>query len=566
MDFKVYYNENKASILATVKQEYVDKFIEQSKLSDDNKTIDMVFVIDKSGSMEDNLSADGTSSYGKYNSKSKSSTVLSALSQSVDYLKILSKNNHKIRLSVISFDNNSNVLLDKLLVDDTPLFNTAFNSIKHYLHPDGGTDIFKALKFTVAHVESILQTNSIDNVNIFVMTDGYHNNKQENSGMVEYFKSIPYRNKFMGMGIGNATEYDAELLDRLFTKLKGSPSAVELSDNISSDTFGACSNVISDFKITFEDFGSSQLYTPVNTTKTEDSISVSLDRIDFSQKLIFSFDNKDGFTTPLKMKVSYKNSLDNSEETTEKVLSEGEKNDEINDKINKLCHYVHDFMLISKSTFTQKENKEKTNALIDEFASWKKEERTGDVGELWTANEMIVLNHKKELEKYVDLVSYTAYTRVCSKQADSTISVGLTPSLSRQASSTVHAKYSNHQHAQNSVQIPEEIDFDEGVIGPAISPKLQHPWNSPDLKLVRQNACTVDLNELGPSSSGNLSTVPEEGTYASTISSLGKNLNTVWGNITPPDILPPVNLRSATSNPYGKEEDSNDYKQGSLDI
>ena len=581
MDFKVYYNNNKASIFASIKSEYVDTFVEKS--GDDTKIIDMVFVIDKSGSMNDGFKdKPQVHSPGNFfgfnkNHQSKSSTVVSALSQSVDYLKILSKNNHKIRLTVIGFDEECHMLLDKVIVEDTPVFNIAFNSIKYKLHPDGGTDIYKTLKFTKNHVDELLETNTIENVNIFVMTDGYNNNTKENGSMIEFFKSIPYKHRFVGMGIGNVTDYDNELLDRLFDKLKGSPSANELSDNISSDTFGACSSVLSDFNITFSDYEGSKFYSQVDVKVNEEdkTMTFSSDRIDFSQKLIFSFENEEGFKTPIKMKVSYKNLLEKTDVSFEQELSSGETNDDNNSKIHTLCSVVSDFKNIFKSVYSQKENKEKTQTLLDKLSEWKKEDRTGDfseLGELWTANEDIITNHKKELEKYVDQTSYTAYTRVCSKQAQTTLSVGLTPSLSRTASNTVQAKYStpsgggHQQHNQHSAQIPEEIDFDNviGVSAPVLS-SPKYPWNSPSLKLTRQPACSSGLEEigLGPSVSGALSTLPEETyTSTSTISSLAANLNTFVP--TPPSKS--FNLRSGTSHPYGKEEDSNDYKNSSLNI
>jgi hypothetical protein len=570
MDFKVYYNKNKASILAGFQQDYVDKFIEKS---DDDKITDMVFVIDKSGSMEDRFISDKQSFSFSTSSQSKSQVVLSALGHSVDYLKILSKNNHKIRLSVISFDENVNLLLDKIMVEDTPVFDIAFNSIKQYLYPNGGTNIFKALQFTKSHVDTILQTNSdANNVNIFVMTDGYNNKKEDNVTMVEFFKSVPYRNRFIGMGIGNATDYDAELLDRLFTKLKGSPSAVELSDNISSDTFGACSTVLTNFKIVFEDFGNSNFYTPVNFEKKDDKISIFLDRVDFSQKLIFSFDNKDEFSTPIKMKVSYKNSIVNKDEIHEIILNSGEIDDTINDRINTLTHIVNDFLEITKSPLSHKENLTKTKEILEKFSTWSKEDRNGDIGDMWTANENIVINHNKELNKYVDLTSYTAYSRVCSKQVEATVSAGLTPSLSRQASNNVHTRYHSssaqpqkHQSHVTSTQIPEDIDFDASEYTDLVGTPIVEPnifSSPPNIKLERQNACTVDLSNLvGPSRS--LSTLSEE-SYQESLSSVTKNLNNVWGPSSITNNIPAtINLRSATSNPLGKEVDSNNYKQSS---
>lgn len=536
MDFKVFYNKDKASIIASFKQDYIDEFIQKA---DNDKIIDMVFVIDKSGSMEDRFIPN------KYNYKtslqSKSQVVLSALSQSVEYLKILSKHNHKIRLSIISFDENANLLLDKVLVEDSSVFNIRFNDIKYNLRPNGGTDIFKALQFTKSHVDTILQTNSnIENINIFIMTDGYNNDKNNSVSMVEFFKSITYYNRFTGMGIGNATDYDAELLDRLFIKLKTSPSASELSDNISSDTFGACSTALTNFKIVFEDYGNSEFYTPMNFEKKDDTIVVSLDKVDFSQKLIFSFDNKDEFSTPIKMKISYKNCIENKLELYETILNTGEINDSINNKINILTHNISDFIKISNSSLSYKDNLDKTKDLLDKFSSWNKEDRFGDIGDIWTANETIVFNHKNELDKYADLQSYVAYSKVHSKQLETTISIGLTPELSRQISDNVYTKYSGGEIISNEKSlnnhIPEDIDYDESFNANYFAPQETNNF-------FRQN--TLDLpnlitpvRELSPydtpspldthspfSPRKKIPIVPKKNSISETLDSVAKNLS-----------------------------------------
>ncbi len=538
MNFKAYYNTNKASVIAGFQQDYIDKFIEKSD-DTDSKFTDMVFVIDKSGSMEDTFS---------FKKEKKSKIVLSALNHSVNYLKILSRNNHKIRLSVISFDENPNLLLDKIFVDDTPDFNFSFDTVKVNLKSQGGTDIYKALQFTTNHVETILQTNNnIDNVNIFIMTDGYNNNKNDNAPMVDFFKSIPYRNRFVGMGIGNATDYDVELLDRLFIKLKGSPSAIELSDNISSDTFGACSCVATDLNIIFEDYGDSKFYSPINFEKKDDKIYISLDKVDLSQKLIFSFDNTSGFSSLIKMKVSYKNIIEDKEESFEMFLNTGENNDSINDKINTLTHNIHEFVEITKSSLSHKDNQQKTDKLISKFFEWNQSERSGDLADIWTANENIVLNHKNELDKYVDLQSYNAYTRMYSKQIENTINIGVSPALARQFSDNICVKYKSEEYNKISKKIPEEIDFDGLDLKCPDAPRMS-----------RQSSCQYNYNELSELSDPLLTRelsplAPYDSViYREAVTSITKNLYSAF------DLVAEDNgLKSPSPNNYTQSNDLN---------
>ena len=479
MDFKLYYNKNKASIIAGFEQSYIDEYIKNENTTpDDNKIVDIVFVIDISSSMDDRFYDSINTNTIKSmhnNQQSKNAVVIASLMNTINYLKILSKNNHKIRLSIISFNENSSLFLDKVLVEDSLVFDNIFKKIREKLYPWGGTDIYKALLFTKNHVDTILTTNTdTNNINIFVMTDGYNNNKDDNVSMVEFFRSIPYYDRFVGFGIGNATDYDAELLDRLFKTLKGSPSALELTDNITSGAFGACSTVLTNFNIVFENVGNSEFYSPLNFEKKDDTITVKLDRVDFSQKFIFSFDNNDESVNLIKMKVSYKTNIKNKTQDIENnqevyfeiFLNTGENNDINNDRINALTHYIHDFIKITNSSLTQKENQEQTQELISKFFSWPKEDRTGDIGNMWTANENIVINHKLELDKYVDLLSYNAYTKICTKQLTRTVTEGRTPSFARQATEDINTRYSSDInilpiHNNLTSQIPENINMDD---------------------------------------------------------------------------------------------------------
>ena len=134
MDFKLYYNKNKASIIAGFEQSYIDEYIKNENTTpDDNKIVDIVFVIDISSSMDDRFYDSINTNTIKSmhnNQQSKNAVVIASLMNTINYLKILSKNNHKIRLSIISFNENSSLFLDKVLVEDSLVFDNIFKKIR----------------------------------------------------------------------------------------------------------------------------------------------------------------------------------------------------------------------------------------------------------------------------------------------------------------------------------------------------------------------------------------------------------------------------------------------------
>lgn len=459
MEFLTYVDTNKVSILGKIPFEYSENFLQNATIS--AETIDLIFVIDTSGSMQDILGGDKFK-YNFFNQpsntvKSKATIVCEALKKCIEYLQVLSQNNQKIRLSLISFKEESHLIFDKVEVNDSEEFNKKISNISSLLKPSGGTNIFKALKKSDELITEILKINKIENINVFVMTDGYNTFEHENKDMIDFFQNYPYKNRFLGMGIGNVTDYDNKLLDSLFSNLKGSPSSQELTDNIISDTFGACSKVFTNFNLTFHNIGELKYYGPLDLKYNEDKSKLMFhsDSIDFSQKFIFTFESDKDITHPIVMDISYYNIISKENVNDSKILSTGLEDKLTLDRINTLCKLISEYKELFSKTISHAENIDKTKAMLTKYESWNEEDRIGDIGDLWKVNEAMVKNHLSELQKYVDYKSYEAYTNIQQKQTSITVSVGLSPALSRNASEGVSQNYSASR--QKSCPVPEDI-------------------------------------------------------------------------------------------------------------
>ncbi len=491
MEFKHYYSNNKVSVVGSVSSEYSEAFLKS--VSNSDKTIDLIFTIDTSGSMQECLGLGyygggalnaGHYHFGAYNtSKSKSKIVCNALMRCIEYLQVLAKNGNKIRLSVISFKESSNVVIDKLEISESEDCIKVISQLEHMLMPEGGTDIYKALIKSKEQIEDVLKTNTIDNVSVFVMTDGHNSTIQDNPKMVEFFKSCEYKDRFIGIGIGNITDYDNVLMNQLFENLKGSPSSEELTDNIISDTFGACSTVFKDFQIVFQNIKDYKYYTPLEIKKTEtNQLIYNSNSVDFSQKFIFTFENDVDFESPISMEVSYFNLVKKEKFSEIILLNTGIVDDETSlNKVNVLCKLVDEFKKMSQSFIKYEDNLVSTQKMLEKFSEWKEDERSGIIGELWTANESIVKNHQTELKKYNHVELYAQYSGVLSKQTSNTMGVGRAPTVTRAISGGVVQQYSSGVAVGHTKSNPIPTEYDESIYN-------IHPAISPFGRMQRQNA------------------------------------------------------------------------------
>ncbi len=442
MEFTSYLGENNISIIGTIPETYTDSFIKNTV--QDDKIIDLVFVIDTSGSMDSGLG----NSFLKGNKYSKSKLVQNAVNKSIEYMKVLSDNKHQIRLSIISFKEYSETIIDKLMVTNNSTFNEYVSILTTKLSPTGGTDIYKALQHTDTLVQSILTTNSKDNINIIVMTDGHNNKSDENTSLVDFFKSLDYKDRFIGMGIGNVNDYDAVLLNNLFDNLKCSASGEELNDNIIAEAFGACSTVFTDFQIVFTNVDKNNFFSPIKLEFENNNAILNIKNIDFSQTLIFNINKTD---IPVTMKVSYNNLISNSKYENTFNCNDGVLSPVFNSQIEIICKQMDRFNKIFVQNIPYNENLDITKNIIEEFAKIK--DRTGKIGELCIANESIVKNHYNELLKYKDMKSYFNYSNLANKTVNTTVNVGKSPMILRSTSENVSRIYST-----KSCPIPDDFE------------------------------------------------------------------------------------------------------------
>jgi Mg-chelatase subunit ChlD len=103
MDFSVYYSDKHTSILAKVPEELIAEYMEKYK---NNEIVDMIFVIDTSGSMEGS----------RINSVKKTIGVLVETLSINDTITLVGFNSKtKIIMSSITIDNtNRNMIIEKI--------------------------------------------------------------------------------------------------------------------------------------------------------------------------------------------------------------------------------------------------------------------------------------------------------------------------------------------------------------------------------------------------------------------------------------------------------------------
>lgn len=256
MDFKKYTNITESEegkpfynfgAYIGCKPNIVEDFITNMKNDTNINDIDIIFVIDKSGSMNDCLK-DSTNLMN-----TKSAIVYMIIEKITNYLQILAKNGRNIYMTFIPFNDFSTVTNFRLKVEDSAEFVNEIHSLRQKITPMGGTDIFNALKKTNETIDKIktINSNSLDNIFTFMMTDGYHSNPTSVKNMIKYFTgdepeegfttSQPSYGLGMGNGMGNFNNWPIHL-----NSYAASPFSVQptIQSNVTG-TPGAASHLAS---------------------------------------------------------------------------------------------------------------------------------------------------------------------------------------------------------------------------------------------------------------------------------------------------------------------------------
>lgn len=427
--------ENNLSMFIETSEEYIKTFI-MNKIMENTSVIDIILTVDRSGSMGTSLS---------YKAQNKMNIVVNAIKSCIQYLQTLINKGKNIRLSLIAFDEES-----ELIVDACTNPSDEISKIETALLPSSATDIGKAIDMTNEHIKKLALTNNITNIHAIILTDGYHNSKTITSSEIENkFKLCEFIDCYSGIGIGQITDYDSTFLMNMFTKFSGAPTNNELYDTIIGNVFNATSIIYSDFQIEITNINNSIICSPIiSPMPFKDGIYKS-DSVDFSQKFYFTIKNIDTNSYP-KVKISYFNKITELNEVLEYDMK---LKTIMDDKIYKLCGFMDRFTKITEIT-TPTEAINETKSLLNEFTQMKNviisvdnsdnEQKMNSIQKLINANIEIVENHLSELTKYEpesDSANFLNYSAMNKRQINNTVSGGRILSVSRGYSDNLSQTY-----------------------------------------------------------------------------------------------------------------------------
>jgi uncharacterized protein YegL len=228
-----------------------------SRLADPKHTtpIETIFVVDTSGSMKDPVG-----------NTRKISLVKDGIIQFIKYVAPFSEY-RDIFVTIIGFNTSAQTIVasEKLTIIDNDNLIFKVSALDAY----GGTNIQSALNHTNSHIDSV-KLRGVENISVFFLTDGYHNDESTKSSMISEFSISPHRSLYYGMGLGRVDMYDAELLMSLFkTQVSGSPTSNAVLTGIIDVSFSG-----------FIDMYKNTVFTPNEALLKSYNVSTTLENSD----------------------------------------------------------------------------------------------------------------------------------------------------------------------------------------------------------------------------------------------------------------------------------------------
>ena len=239
--------------------------------------IETIFVVDVSGSMD----------YFIDKRNQKIALVKNGIEQFINYVAPFSEFKN-IYVTIITFNTSATTIVKstKLTVSDNKELINRMRS----LEPTGETDIYAALKHTNTHINEV-NAMGIDNVSVFFLTDGYHSDKTTRSEMIETFALSAHRKLYHGMGLGNVTMYDSELLTSLFqSRISCAPTGEDVNTGIIDVAFSEFTSMYKNVVFTPND-ALLQRYT-ISTTLDNRDGCFTLGSFDVSKRVPFFLTKK----------------------------------------------------------------------------------------------------------------------------------------------------------------------------------------------------------------------------------------------------------------------------------
>jgi uncharacterized protein YegL len=275
------YFESKLSVEGDTLVRYIkinpDYFRTLVESTISKEPIHLVFTVDVSGSM---------SLFAKDSLKTKIDTVVDGIKECLQNIVVFSEFRN-IYISIITFDHNAVVIVDNMLLTNASIADLLVIVTKKVVINNGSTAIEKALQVTEHQITKV----GLSDTFVFFLTDGQNSNKEIIPTMVSNFSTSLNRTKYFGVGIGQSSDYDVELLNSLFVEMGGYPTAVDIQSAIIGKMFQQFTNIFNNviIKPTLETIVNFDISTTL--VKIPDH-SYNLSKFELGQIVFFAFRRK----------------------------------------------------------------------------------------------------------------------------------------------------------------------------------------------------------------------------------------------------------------------------------
>lgn len=329
--------------------------------------LDIVIVIDTSGSMSNIASIKGNESSGL--------TILDIVKHATKT--IIEVLNRKDRIAIVKYSNSASVILQLTKMDRSgkALATSRLNT----LQPDGMTNLWDGLHKAL---EILRLRNSRDNVNsvIFLLTDG-EPNVDPPRGYIPTLQNYCDKNNGKYPGVVNTFGFgysmNSKLLEDISKECNGTYSFIPDSGFVGTIFENALANTLvtrANNAILYIELMNNTLFEQINNTSTENILSINLGNIQFGQDrdIVINTKTLNNQKPSIRCTLKYNNLCNNN--LYEIITFEKEFIDEVSDNVNfhyirqKIVLFINEIMEMSKyyDENMQISNRSKLLTLINE--------------------------------------------------------------------------------------------------------------------------------------------------------------------------------------------------------
>lgn len=285
---------------------------------DQNNVYNIMFILDKSGSMQNNINTNklNTPSLIRQNSIieiidrtsinssliknrnisqspllnlgfkklpgdiSKSQLLINTVDKCLNLISNMNKLGMNIRISIIMFDTNAKLVYPYNKIDEIE-YNNIKLKLNEWCDPDGNTDMNSAFCLTKSIIDLERKKNPESIFHNILLSDGYNNNCNDNELIINYGSLIT-----SAIGLGNINDYNHELFCKLVNddNTYCASTADDLMDCFLYIVFGTTTKVATELEITIS---MNDIITPHEFKKEGDKTIIRLDSFHSHRKVFF---------------------------------------------------------------------------------------------------------------------------------------------------------------------------------------------------------------------------------------------------------------------------------------